>query len=187
VAAAINKNEQRSHAAQVSQPRSISPTSSMKTNISSNNAPAEGSQHYQQFPAQAARIPASHSQVKLDANAPLENGSSLQYVTSRGQSHESAVASPPLTAVTRESSWPVEGFGDLHLSASEPRIFPGIVSRPQRRDSVRQNSTSETDDYGSVGTSKKSVKSVGKKSLDGAVEEQPESDGEMEEAGGTDE
>jgi AMP deaminase len=80
------------------------------------------------------------------------------------------------------------------LSGSEPRIFPGIVSRTQRRDSragqaVRQGSQSETDGDGSVGKG-----SVGKARqrnsmvVDGSVDEKAgESDGEMEEAGGMDE
>jgi AMP deaminase len=88
----------------------------------------------------------------------------------------------------------VEGYGDLHLSGSEPRIFPGVVSRTQRRDSkvgqaVRQGSQSETDGDGSVGKG-----SVGKTrakantGLDGSVDEKvEESDGDMEEAGGVDE
>jgi AMP deaminase len=67
----------------------------------------------------------------------------------------------------------------LHLSGSEPRIFPGVVSRTQRRDSqVRKSSWSETDE--SVGTRTRK----GTKGMDEAVEE--ESDKEMEEAGGSD-
>jgi AMP deaminase len=78
----------------------------------------------------------------------------------------------------------VEGFGDLHLSASEPRIFPGIVSRNQRRNShARKGSISETDDLVSVGTARKGK---GKGRMDSAVDEE-DSDGEMEEAGGMDE
>ena len=30
-------------------------------------------------------------------------------------------------------NWLAESFLDRHLSASEPRIFPGVVSRHQRR------------------------------------------------------
>jgi len=81
----------------------------------------------------------------------------------------------------------MESFGDLHLSGSEPRIFPGVVSRTQRRDSragaaARQGSMSENDGDGSVGKTK------GKgRALDGSVDEKEESDAEMEEAGGLDE
>lgn len=94
-----------------------------------------------------------------------------------------------MSGLAREGSWPLEPFSDLHLSASEPRIFPGVVSRTQRRDSlVRKSSMSETDDINSVGTSRKGQR----KTLDGAVEEEAEeneedSDGDMEEAGGRDE
>lgn len=101
-----------------------------------------------------------------------------------------------MSSLNREASWPLEAFSDLHLSASEPRIFPGVLSRTQRRDSVvRKSSMSETDDVHSVGTSRKGEKGVRK--LDGAVEEEregeeedemeQESDGDMEEAGGRDE
>jgi AMP deaminase len=92
------------------------------------------------------------------------------------------MTSPLLASLAREPSWPVEGFGDLHLSGSEPKIFPGIVSRRQRRDSLRKSSMSETDDPGSVSTSRKGK---GTKGYDGVVNEELEdSDGEMEEAGG---
>lgn len=145
-------------------------------------------QSYQQFPAQAARIPTSHSQLQLDLLQQTQaNGSPLTRPNSN-------LTSPHMSGLTREASWPLEAFSDLHLSASEPRIFPGVVSRTQRRDStVRKSSMSETDDVHSAGTSRKSGK---RKALDGAVEEElekddyeeeQESDGDMEEAGGRDE
>lgn len=50
-------------------------------------------------------------------------------------------------------SWPLESFGDLRLSGSEPKIFPGLVSRTQRKDSlnVRKGSGSEGDFEGYYG------------------------------------
>jgi AMP deaminase len=87
----------------------------------------------------------------------------------------------------------VDGYGDLHLSGSEPRIFPGVVSRTQRRDSragqaVRQGSQSETDGDGSIGKGSVGKRGRGNAGLDGSVDEKvEESDGDMEEAGGTDE
>jgi len=68
---------------------------------------------------------------------------------SQAPTHHTSLVSPQ-HGISREASWPVEGFGDLHLSGSEPRIFPGLVSRSQRRDSQRQGSSSEADnpDYG---------------------------------------
>lgn len=146
-------------------------------------------QPYQQFPAQAARIPASHSQVQLDH---LQQGQAHGSPLTRPNSN---LTSPHISGLTREASWPLEAFSDLHLSASEPRIFPGVVSRTQRRDSiVRKSSMSETDDVHSTGTSRKSDKGK-RNALDGAVEEEmeegdeeeQESDGDMEEAGGRDE
>jgi AMP deaminase len=170
----------------ISQQRPVSPTSPMKTNASASTVPVESvTQSYQQYPAQAARVPTSHSQVHLDGQVPsTANASPLLH----GKSHEqppikNAMTSPHLSGKGRESSWPVEGFGDLHLSGSEPRIFPGVVSRTQRRDSlVRQSSMSETDDHVNVGMSGKGKGAQGK-NFDVAVEEE-ESDGEMEEAGG---
>lgn len=158
----------------------------MKTNASFGTAPVDGPQPYQQFPAQAARIQVSHSRDQSDANqgsqaneSPLHHGPSREHITTN-----SAITSPHLASLTREPSWPIEGFGDLHLSASEPRIFPGIVSRTQRRDSlVRKSSVSETDDHGSVSTTRKGKS--GRRGLDGTVAEAEEdSDGDMEEAGG---
>ena len=150
---------------------------------------------YQQFPAQAARIPVNHSQTKLDTQQPTqENGSPLQPATSRDHTRTSSVVlSPKLAGLARETSWPVDGYGDLHLSGSEPRIFPGVVSRTQRRDSragqaVRQGSQSETDGDGSIGKGSVGKRGRGNAGLDGSVDEKvEESDGDMEEAGGTDE
>lgn len=184
-------------------PRPVSPTSSLKTNASGSTMLVDNaSQAYQQFPAQAARIPQSHSQVHIDTQQTINQGregSQSQPATSRGhtRTNSASVTSPNLAGLTRETSWPVEAFGDLHLSGSEPRIFPGVVSRTQRRDSVRKSSMSETDDVISLGTSRKGATTVtwkgkgrSKESMDGAVEEEDdreESDGEMEEAGGMDE
>lgn len=96
-----------------------------------------------------------------------------------------------MNSMNRET-WPVEGFADLHLSGSEPRIFPGVVSRsqtlPLRRDSlVKKGSMSETD--GSVGTSGGGGINRSKTSYDASTvqEAEEESDSEMEEAGGRDE
>jgi AMP deaminase len=152
---------------------------------------AESLPSYQQFPAQAARIPVTHSQGKADSHPPQppqENGSPLQPTTSRDHTRNSSiVASPKLAGLARETNWPVDGYGDLHLSGSEPRIFPGVVSRTQRRDSkagqvVRQGSQSETDGDGSVGKgSAGKTKKRGILGLDGGVDEKVEvSDGDTE-------
>lgn len=91
------------------------------------------------------------------------------------------MASPHLssTSVSRETSWPVDGFGDSHLSGSEPRIFPGLVSRTQRRESV-----SERDRR--VDSRRSTVTVVGGKDDAVAEEDGERSDGDLEEAGGMD-
>lgn len=38
------------------------------------------------------------------------------------------------------------GGGDLHLSSSEPRIYPGMISRRQRTNSMRQSSVHDVDE-----------------------------------------
>lgn len=40
-------------------------------------------------------------------------------------------------------AWPIDG---MHLSGSEPRIYPGMISRRQRTNSLRQSSTHESDE-----------------------------------------
>lgn len=46
-----------------------------------------------------------------------------------------------------ENSWPVEGYHDRHISASEPRMFPGMVSRHHRRQS---SARAETEEHGAL-------------------------------------
>lgn len=64
------------------------------------------------------------------------------------QSYNAQPSSPGLSSLSRDSSFPIEGFRDLHVSGSEPRIFPGVVSWNQRRNSLakERNSFSENDD-----------------------------------------
>jgi AMP deaminase len=70
--------------------------------------------------------------------------------------------------MTNENSWPVESFHDRHLSASEPRIFPGLVSRHHRRESSVR---SETEDYGGLVMGRKKGKNPATNNLNSAVEE----------------
>jgi AMP deaminase len=169
----------------MSQQQPPSPTSSMRTNATSSTMPTEsGAPSYHQFPAQAARIPTSQSQIQLDHTGHV-HGNPLQHTKSRdhARTNSSTVTSPYLASTNRDNSWPVEGFSDLHLSGSEPRIFPGLVSRPQRKDSlVRKSSMNETDEHFNTTYSRKITTPQG---VHGAVEE--ESDREMEEASGTNE
>ncbi|KAL1865484.1 AMP deaminase [Diaporthe australafricana] len=57
------------------------------------------------------------------------------------------VTSPPPGpgAVQPATSWPIDGMKDASLSGSEPRIYPGMISRRQRTNSLRQGSTHESD------------------------------------------
>jgi AMP deaminase len=116
----------------VHQQRPSSPTSSMRTNISASAAAYEPQLHqYQSIMSARARNPLSQSQ------ADMTNPNNVFQQTS-----------PALPSSNRESSFPVEGFRDLHVSGSEPRIFPGVVSRNHRRDSLakERSSFSEKDD-----------------------------------------
>lgn len=129
--------------------RPPSPSSSMKASASV--ADLGASQQYQHFPAQAARIPPSHSQLHLDSHItsqPKGTHSPSGYATPNQQTQPNSLYNSPHSANKgRESSWPLEGFTDLHLSGSEPRIFPGVVSRKQRRDSIRKDSGTESDEH----------------------------------------
>jgi len=155
--------------------RPPSPTSSLKANTSSANLLTETNtsqqQTYQQFPAQAARVPHSYSQVNLDQS---QSHQVLRKTPSKEQvSHNS----PHVGSLQREATWPMtEGFGDLHLTASEPRMFPGLVSK-KRSDSVRQSSMHENDAL-------EKEKERGRGESDS--EDEGRSDYSFEEAGGRD-
>ncbi|CAK7565011.1 MAG: AMP deaminase [Sporothrix epigloea] len=79
-----------------------------------------------------------------------------------------AVFASPI-ALSRESTWPADGASSAvtafngssvsggpsdpnsHLSGTEPRYFPGVATRSQRRNSVRKSSQHETDDGSNMG------------------------------------
>lgn len=57
-----------------------------------------------------------------------------------------AVHPPPGPGAAQPaSSWPIDGMKDASLSGSEPRIYPGMISRRQRTNSLRQGSGHEAD------------------------------------------
>ncbi|EHK98872.1 putative AMP deaminase [Glarea lozoyensis 74030] len=145
-------------------PTPRSPESSKQAHAGSTTSAESTIPPYQPFPAQSARIP---SQIHLDGHAAL--GSPVQSAR--------MAASPHLGGLSREGTWPVEGFSDLHLSASEPRIFPGLVSGRQRRGSTRQGSMHEDD--GVVFGSAKG------KERQGMVEEGEEGEEEVESDAGS--
>lgn len=106
-----------------------SPTFSMKANLS-NSVVTYGSQN-QLINAARSRPPTSHSQIDTVQN------------------NSDPPTSPRLASLTRDSSFPVS-FQDPHVSGSEPRMFPGVVSRNQRRNSLakERHSFSDNDDLG---------------------------------------
>ena len=50
---------------------------------------------------------------------------------------QSNVTSPPMGGPPGQAF--IDGMKDLHLSGSEPRIYPGMISRRQRANSLRQS------------------------------------------------
>lgn len=110
-----------------------SPTSSMKTNLSSAAVTVESyAAPYQPFLAQSARLhpSKSHPDLTLQVNPAAKKDNTRP---------NSTVTSPRIASLAKEGSWSVDRLRDLHLSGSEPRIFPGVVSRTQRRDSLAKN------------------------------------------------
>lgn len=65
------------------------------------------------------------------------------------------------------------GFNDLHLSGSEPRIFPGLVSRKQRRESISRNTVTEGDEH-ALTMLKKSTDDKSATALDSKLDEESE-------------
>lgn len=56
-----------------------------------------------------------------------------------------AASNPSPAGVSATANWPIDGMNDLHLSSSEPRYFPGVISRRQMTNSIRQGSSHEND------------------------------------------
>lgn len=72
-------------------------------------------------------------------------------------------------SVQPAASWPIDGMKDASLSGSEPRIYPGMISRRQRTNSLRQGSGHEAD-----GTAKRvstsNMDEVEEEAVDGSKE-----------------
>lgn len=52
--------------------------------------------------------------------------------------------SPPITAPS-DPTWPTDAMASLHLSGSEPKVFPGVFTRGNRSGSLRVQS--QVDEY----------------------------------------
>ena len=105
----------------------------MKTNLST----AVGDNYtpqYSHLPAQTARIPPSKStaDLRLSNTTPANP---LHHNIIAGVKHQRASSTSSPLAQSAET------LRDLNLSA-EPKIFPGVVSRGQRRESVASRDTS---------------------------------------------
>lgn len=85
--------------------------------------------------------------------------------------------------VAREASWPVERMRDLHLNGSEPRIFPGVISRTQRRDSLAKGNTngSVTGSAGNASVLRLGGDAAEDENGDGVDDEHNEENGGLEE------
>lgn len=72
-----------------------------------------------------------------------------------GSMHQPTSAPAPSGpgAVQSAASWPIDSMMDASLSGSEPRIYPGMISRRQRTNSLRQGSGHEADGTAKKGTS----------------------------------
>jgi AMP deaminase len=105
------------------------------------------------------------------------------------QPHGLHQASAQPVSLTRETSFPNDDFRDLHVSGSEPKIFPGVVSRNQRRDSLAKERSGFSENEQTILLSKGTYGGSGRLGVhDTADEDQLErTDADMEEAGGIDE
>jgi len=96
------------------------------------------------------------------------------------QNYGSQQASSPVS-LSREPSFPHDGFSDLHVSCNEPKIFPGVISRSQRRGSLakERNSFSESDDP--FAAAKRTQKSGGQLVVDPTIGETRPEQGDADE------
>ncbi|CAK7263247.1 AMP deaminase [Sporothrix epigloea] len=114
--------------------------------------------------------PVSNAPSPVMASGPA-TGPSLSHVPLPATTNTTggAVFASPI-ALSRESTWPADAASSTaaaafngtsvsgglsgpnsHLSGSEPRYFPGVATRSQRRNSVRKGSQHEVDDGGAKG------------------------------------
>jgi AMP deaminase len=54
------------------------------------------------------------------------------------------------------------GMQDLHLSGRSPRIFPGVVSRPQRKDSLKLMESPGSEKSGKGGAAREERPKLGR-------------------------
>ncbi|KAI9681188.1 MAG: AMP deaminase [Caeruleum heppii] len=110
------------------------------------------------FPAQAARIPTTAlptTETSTTARTPSTRDPKPPYSTPETQfpsSRPAPMPSPTPTgpSVSHPQTWPAvaDAMGHLHIAGSEPRIFPGVISRPTRKGSVRVEPSVSADKTG---------------------------------------
>lgn len=111
------------------------------------------------------------------AATPTISGSTATATATGGPIHASPLA------LSRESTWPADAATasasdpSVHLSGTEPRYFPGVATRSQRRNSIRKNSYHEMDD-GTVTGSGSATNRLRKTGSFGAPEEEEDGEGE---------
>jgi AMP deaminase len=128
-----------------------SPAMLAKTNITPSASTAEPRQQ-----TQLPLGPAGSLTSRTVVSSPVEAGSPRMgpFGGSTNQPHltsSSSQASPlAMGSASRDSRTPSDtlrdALHDMHLSGHEPRYFPGVVTRSQRRNSMRKSSTHESDD-----------------------------------------
>lgn len=125
--------------------------------------------------AQAARQ--SRSAIDLSSSAHNSHHSGTAPRESFGQQTSSAVQSPLLS----HTSEAISGMRDLHLNG-EPRIFPGVVSRPRRGSLISKDGSKQSSGHEIDGEAKRRSALFPGVRDGGFMEE--ESDADEEDAGG---
>lgn len=157
----------------------------MKTNFSTAANAAVGASALDSQPyhtnAYAARTPKSRSVVDMASSAHGSHHGGLGPRENPAQQSSSAVTSPRLGQVKDVNG----GMRDLHLNG-EPRIFPGVISRPQRRTSTlsSKDGSKHGSAYEGDGEGKRRSVLFGLGMDGGVVEEEELIDDDDEEAGG---
>lgn len=101
-------------------------------------------------PATAAPSGTASAVPKSPATAMKTNLNVDMQTPVHPQSKRAAPTSSPSVAPVPQ---PIDGMKDASLSGSEPRIYPGMISRRQRTNSLRQGSGHEADGTAKKGTS----------------------------------
>ncbi|KAM5356350.1 hypothetical protein ACJ41O_002996 [Fusarium nematophilum] len=66
-----------------------------------------------------------------------DESTNLESSPSAPSYHTATVGSPTAISTSRDQTWPSDAMADLHLSGSDPRMFPGIFTRGHRTGSWR--------------------------------------------------